>query len=187
MPPLIFYRVQHDRSRVEYSPDIGFTAEGPLSPDIGFTAEGPLAGNPSSSRLRRNLDEDLVNEFKAHCNKHHIPTALISICSSPDLALERADQEERNGRTGVRIYKIYAGYNTYRGGSQQGRWNRHVDAFDARKFAKQVQNKYKEKVIEEWNWEYLEEEYLVLNRIPRAAVALVSWNVREFEQCMYIS
>ena len=172
MSPLEFYRVQHDTSRVRYSSN------------TGFTSEKPLAGNSYS--LRMSLDDDLIYEFEAHCNKHHVPTALISMCSSADLALERAHQEERYGRTGVRIYKIYAGYKTYVGGGQPRIWNWYIDPFSAQEFAKRVQAKHKVKVIDEWNWEYLEDEYLVLNTIPRAAVAEASWNVQQFEKCMYI-
>jgi len=164
MHPCVFYRVQHDSSRVTYCPR------------TGFTSEKQLRGDPC--HLRRSLDIGLVHDFEAHCNKDHVPTPLISVCSCPHLTLERAQTEQRYGRTGIKIYKIYAG------GWRQGRPYWHIDLFDARGFAKEIQQVYKEKVIEPESWDYLEDEYLVINNIPNAVV--VGWlDLEVFIDCMY--
>ncbi|KAF8423039.1 hypothetical protein EV426DRAFT_603612 [Tirmania nivea] len=157
MSPHMFYRVQHDQSRVSYCPR------------RGFTSEKYLCGDPYD--LRTSLDINLIYDFEAHCNKEHVPTSLISLCSSPHRTLDRAQTEQgSNNRCGVLVYKIYAG----------GWQNRDMDYFHAQDFAKEIQEVHDEKVIDYGNWEYLEDEYLVLNRIPKAAVVGV-WNVQQFE------
>ena len=157
MAPRVFYRVQHNDSQVTYYPSIGF-----------ITANS-LNGDPE--HLCQTLDNHLVDNFENHCNKAHTPTALISVCSSQKLTLERAQHEEQvNGRrSGVLIYEIHENRETY--------------FFHAQQFARAVEQ-WKGKVILRKNWRYLENEYLSVNVLPSSAVAWI-WDVQGFQDCMY--
>ena len=153
MAPRVFFRVQHDSSRVTYSHS------------RGFSAESYLHGN--SRNLRRTLDDSLVENFEDHCNKIHTPTALISVCSSPQHTLDYAEElRDVYHREGIRIYEIHADRNTH--------------YFHAQQFARDIKRAQGRQVIEYDNWEYLEDEYLVINNIPQNAVVGVWSDLDEF-------
>ena len=137
------YRVQHNESQVTYEFSTGFKAKGTLDGD--------------HHHLRKTLNNSLVANFRNHCNKIPISTALISICSSPERTLERAHvASDSYERSGVRIYEIHV--------------DREIYCFHAQKFAKDIKRKQKRKVIARRNWYYLGDEYLVINNIPGTAV-----------------
>jgi len=153
----VFYRVHHEGSQAEYSELDGFKAKSKIRGDL--------------RSLLRDLTSrgQIVRHFKNHSNRVLVDTALISMCSSPEITLERALRE----RNEAVIYEIHPWKATVR-----------FEYRGSRELARRISSLTGKAAVEYQYWAQLEQEFVAFNQIPREAIVRC-WSVEEFRRSTY--